>query len=81
MSGLLMVCGVRAKFRCFTEIEVTVIPAKDKGSINITGIVEKKVLAVKGNPFAEKVWREVQLKMSLPFYDRWAYRQMTLIFM
>ena len=45
------------------EIEVTVIPTKDKGSINITGIVEEESIGGQVNRFAEKVWQEDRLKM------------------
>ena len=45
------------------EIEVTVIPAKIKDTINITGIVEEESIGNNGNPFDVKVWQEVRLKM------------------
>ena len=47
------------------EIEVTVIPSKSNGSINITGIVEEESIGDRSKSIRERVWRRDPLKMSL----------------
>src|SRR3954466_6423553 len=43
--------------------------------------LKRKQWVTAASPFAVKVWQRVQLRMSLPYYEKWVFRQMTMIFM
>ena len=47
-------CCSWSQLRCLLEIEVTVIPTKDKGSINITGIVEEESIGDRSKSIRRK---------------------------
>lgn len=63
------------------EIEVTALPAKGKGTINVTGIIEEESIGSAENRCAAKAWRAVQQKTSSLCCGRWACRPTVTTFM
>ena len=53
------------------EIEVTAIPAKDKGSINITGIVEEESIGDQGKSIRRKSMAKGSVENVITVFVQW----------